>query len=227
MNPGQLFVLAFLGGLSGALMPGPLLTVNIEESIRRGAWTGPKLIFGHAVLELALIVTILLGFGRLLDLGPVKGAIGILGGAVLVWMAYGMIAEAVGGLRLPGREGSPRRSLPLPMAGALVSLANPYWSIWWVTVGLTFLAQAREAGIPGVALFFAGHATADLLWYSAVSLAAAGGRRLMTDRVYQGIILACGIFLAGVGLWFVDSGLGFLELARPSVLIREGLKNLF
>ena len=46
---------SFLVALTGAMMPGPVLTVTISESSRRGAWAGPLLMIGHALLELALI----------------------------------------------------------------------------------------------------------------------------------------------------------------------------
>ncbi len=39
-----IFTTAFLIGLSGALLPGPLLTVAISESARQGFWTGPLLV---------------------------------------------------------------------------------------------------------------------------------------------------------------------------------------
>jgi threonine/homoserine/homoserine lactone efflux protein len=44
-----LFVTSFIVALSGAVMPGPLLTVTISETSRRGLMTGPLLIVGHAV----------------------------------------------------------------------------------------------------------------------------------------------------------------------------------
>ncbi|MGE5551414.1 MAG: LysE family transporter [Bacteroidota bacterium] len=220
MNAAQLFVTALIVGFSGAMMPGPLLTLNIEESMRRGALTGPMLVFGHALLELTLIVAILFGFGRILGLGAVKGAIGLAGGVVLLWMACGMLREAKGSLSLDGQERTERRGMPPVMAGAVISFANPYWSVWWATVGLTYLTRARELAFYGVGLFFMGHILADLTWYSAVSFAVARGRKLFSDRVYRGIIFVCGLFLIYVGLWFIDSAFGFLGLRQPSSFIR-------
>ena len=49
-----------------------------------------------------------------------------------------------------------------------------------------------------------------------VSGAMAGGRRVMTDRVYRGIIFVCGLMLLGFGLWFLWNGLGFLHGAHPA-----------
>ena len=53
-----IFFTSFVIALSGALMPGPLLTVTISESARRGFVAGPLLIAGHGLLELALVVAL-------------------------------------------------------------------------------------------------------------------------------------------------------------------------
>ena len=39
-------------GLSGALMPGPMLSVTVAESYKKGFWAGPLLVVGHAIPEL-------------------------------------------------------------------------------------------------------------------------------------------------------------------------------
>jgi hypothetical protein len=44
-NPAAIFVSSFLIGLSGALMPGPLLAVTIRDTTRRG-FHAPLLVLG-------------------------------------------------------------------------------------------------------------------------------------------------------------------------------------
>ena len=61
-----IFCTSFVLALSGALMPGPLLTVTVSESSRRGMSTGPLMIFGHGLLELALIVALVSGLAPIL-----------------------------------------------------------------------------------------------------------------------------------------------------------------
>ena len=47
-------ITSFIVALSGALMPGPLLTLTVGEAARR-VLGGPLIIVGHALLELALV----------------------------------------------------------------------------------------------------------------------------------------------------------------------------
>jgi threonine/homoserine/homoserine lactone efflux protein len=89
------------------------------------------------------------------------------------------------------------------LLGIVVSLSNPYWSLWWAGIGMTYITKAWLLGIAGLGAFFTGHILADLIWYSAVAGAVTGGRRLMSHRVYRGIIGGCGVFLLWLGLDFI------------------------
>ncbi|MBN1636251.1 MAG: LysE family transporter, partial [Deltaproteobacteria bacterium] len=62
----MIFGSSFVIALSGAMVPGPLLTVTISESARRGAMTGPLLIVGHGILELLLLIAIMMGLAPFL-----------------------------------------------------------------------------------------------------------------------------------------------------------------
>jgi threonine/homoserine/homoserine lactone efflux protein len=75
-----LFTTAFIVGLSGAMMPGPLLTADIYSSAERGFWAGPLLVLGHGLLELALIMALLAGAASFLVRPAVATVIALAGG---------------------------------------------------------------------------------------------------------------------------------------------------
>ena len=227
MELALIFVTALLVAFSGAMMPGPLLTVTISESVRRGFWAGPMLVLGHGLLELVLVVALVLGIASILVHPTVSTTIFLMGGGILCLMGLGMARDAWRGtLELdlaannqeqivnsvgPGQLSTSAwiygRGLHPVAAGILVSLANPYWLLWWATVGLGYVTIAMGRGLPGVASFFTGHILADLIWYSLVSGAVAGGRRFMSQVAYRVLIGACGVFLVGLGGYFIYSGL--------------------
>jgi len=197
---------SFTLALSGALMPGPLLTMTIAESTRRGFRAGPLLICGHSLLELVLVVAIILGLGPFLKQAMVMTAIALLGGVVLAWLGVDMIRTA-GKLTLQQDDVAVPSSLashPIIM-GIVGSLANPYWIIWWATIGLGYLISAMKFGAPGVAFFFLGHISGDFAWYSLVSFGISRGKRILGDESYRTVIRVCGVFLLGFGGWFVFS----------------------
>jgi len=62
----------------------------------------------------------------------------------------------------------------------------------------------------GVASFFTGHVLADFAWYALVAFIVATGRKVMNDRVYQGLLVLCGLALLALGVYFIVSGIRFL-----------------
>ncbi len=211
-TPAAIFVSSFIIGLSGALMPGPLLAVAVRDSARRGVSAAPLLVLGHGILEGALVALILLGLAEWLKGAVATALISVAGGAMLLWMAVGMArdvrtlsaprAEAAagdGGERGPADKGNPARTV---LDGIVVSVSNPYWSFWWATIGLAYLVVARSLGAAGIAAFFAGHILSDFAWYMAVGFAVCMGRGRLSDRFYRGVVGCCAGCLVFFALWF-------------------------
>ena len=213
MNRLAIFFTAWVVGFSGAMMPGPLLTVAITESVKRGAVAGPLLMIGHSVLELMLILALVMGLKKYLDNPIFETIVSLLGGAFLLWMGYGMLRDAItGAITLDLLSTRQQKSLLGPvMAGILVSLSNPYWTIWWSTIGLSYITNAWKYGLAGLAFFYIGHILADFTWYGAVSFAVAKGKTLMTDGLYRGIIAVCGGFLTVLAVKFIWNGLNRIK----------------
>lgn len=211
---------AFVIGLSGALMPGPLFAVAVKEATRRGAWAGPLLIVGHMVLEMVAVVAIALGFARFLNTDLTFILISLLGGAALCWMGIGMLRSAKH-LKLEWGDSDPGGLHPI-LAGAVVSVSNPYWSLWWATAGAACVVSGLEKGALGVLFFFVGHILSDFAWYTLVSVGVARGRSILSDRAYRGLIMACGVFLIGFGAWFVELGVKKMNSAMTE---RSGLEE--
>ncbi len=200
-----LFFSSFTIAFSGAIMPGPLLAATIEASARRGILAGPLLMVGHGILELALLFALFLGLAPLIRRDGVFAAIALAGAAILLWMAVGMF-RARPSLR-DDLHGGTRKGGNLVVNGALMSAANPYWIIWWATIGLGYVLYCRQFGPWGTVAFFAGHILADVVWYTAVSGAVAKGRRFLTDRRYQWLIRSCASFLLVFAGYFFWAGL--------------------
>lgn len=199
-----IFCTSFVLALSGALMPGPLLTVTVSESSRRGTITGPLMIFGHGLLELALVVALLSGLAPILVRDDVFILISLTGGAVLLFMGITML-RGLPGLVLASPTAS-TDSRNLVVAGVVLSAVNPYWLIWWASIGLGYIMHSMKFGVLGVAAFFSGHILADLAWYTLVSFGIARGRHLLGNGLYQKLIGACAMFLIVFACWFFYSG---------------------
>ncbi len=199
---------SFLIAISGAVMPGPVLTVTISESAKRGFMAGPMIVFGHGILELSLMILIIFGFANIVNRPGVIGVVALAGGVVLLGLSYGMLKD-LKSLRLDLTPDEKISGNPV-IAGILTSLANPYWTIWWATIGVGYVVIAMKFGMMGVLFFFIGHIAADLAWYSGISFLVTRGKKYISDRIYRGIILVCALVLIFFAVTFGIMGLNHL-----------------
>ena len=199
-----LFATSFVIALSGAMMPGPVLAMVVSETPRRGPFTGATMMVGHFFLEAVLVAGLALGLASILHNELVLGAIALAGGAMLLWMGQGLLrsSRALTLSVVPGAA----RGTNLVVAGITTSLSNPYWLLWWVTIGVGYVALGLEHGWPGILAFFGGHIAADFAWYTFVSAGLTVGRRFLSDRLYRGLVAVCGLALLYFGAAFLTSG---------------------
>jgi threonine/homoserine/homoserine lactone efflux protein len=207
-----LFSLSFVMALSGALMPGPLLTYTIARTVqtpRRGFLVGAWVIAGHAALEVLIVLGLVFGVMEFLRSPLAIRIIGVLGGLLLLYMGAGLIRQAVrprGGNPLAaaadGGASLVARMHPV-LAGVLVSMSNPYWWVWWITVGS---ASLMRFGVTlekwqGLIAFFVGHEAADLAWYTAISAVTHFGKKAISPGIYRAVLALCGVVIVGFGLY--------------------------
>ena len=207
-SPLQLGLAAFVIGLSGAMSPGPYLTMTIARTLRDGRLSAFLMLVGHALLEAALLIGFAFGLANVLKSPAVARVMSGVGGVVLVWMGASLVWGAWRGTISADLHAAEEPAKMGPVAhGAIVSLSNPYWTLWWATIGITLALRGLEFGPVGVLAFFVGHELADLAWYSVVILAVSAGRHLLSDRVYQLIMGVLGAFLLYLGGSFILSAL--------------------
>ncbi len=223
MSGSYLLITAFLVGLSGAMAPGPLTAVTIEHSLKKGFLAGPLVAFGHIIIEIMIIILLVAGLSSYLARDSVGGLIGLLGGLVLFWMGYKMFAGIFSGSLSLQKEkpvdvsgnsenyssGFFRSSIA---AGTITTFANPYWFIWWATVGAGYITISLRQGTLGVLLFSLGHIAADLGWLSFISLILATGKKYISENIYRAVMVFLALFIIGMGAYFIWSGFNMFSL---------------
>ncbi len=214
MAPLALFFFSWLTGFTGAATPGPVSTYCLTEGARRGFWAGARITLGHTIVEFALVILLAFGLGPFLADAHIKAAIALFGGAFLLWMGMDLTRGAWSGkltldLEARAEPTGITRLGPVP-AGALISLGNPYWFIWWATAGAGFVASALVYGLVGLFAFYFGHILADLTWNSLLTLIASSGRKILPAAFYRWLLIGFGIFLVAFSGYFLWSGIQFI-----------------
>ena len=195
----QVFLLAFALGLTGALAPGPTFVATVNASISGGWTTGPKVMVGHMLAELALFILIVFGLAAVAL--PYTPVITVIGGIALV--IFG--ALTLGGSRNGSIQNTPSGIVTNPyLTGLVTSLANPYFWLWWLSIGSAMVIAGLEGGLILAGIFMVGHWCADLGWYTLVSYGISRGTVFLSDRTYQIIMALCGIFLVLFGAYYLS-----------------------
>jgi len=192
-------VLGFLIGLTGALAPGPTLVATINAALA-GNWTaGLKISLGHMVVESVIFLLIILGFASFA--GPYTTVIAAVGGTALI--IFGIMT--IFGSRKATLSTTPSCAVASPcMAGLLTSAANPYFWIWWLSVGSALVIKTLEGGLLLAIVFMIGHWCADTGWFTFVSTAVSRGKTVLPDTTYHRIMAACGVFLVLFGICYLS-----------------------
>ncbi len=197
----------FIISISGAMQPGPVTATAITMGTRN-RWAGSLLAVGHGIVEFPLMVLIILGLGAIFQKASAQIVIGILGGLALLYMAYGMFKTVSHPVAV---QAGARKDKPI-LAGIVLTVSNPYFLIWWATVGLGLAITATKFGLYAFALFAIVHWLVDLLWVTALSLASFHGTTLFGPKVQQRVMQVC----AGAMLFF---GLFFLYKAGVMLIV--------
>lgn len=197
---------AFVTGFSGAIMPGPMLALTIGQVSARGFWAAPAIVFGHALLELIVVVALIAGLRAIIEKAAVRGAIGIVGGLALVYMGYDMFQAASAQQVEITTQAAGLPWGRLIFAGAAVCVVNPYFTAWWATVGAGQMAHFSPRNVREYLAFYLGHEMSDVVWFGFVGVAVTlGGQHLSL----KWLTMACALIIAALGIWFVYTGLRF------------------
>jgi len=187
--------------LSGVMMPGPMFAVTVAKSYR-SPWAGAQVSIGHAVIEVPLILLIYFGFARFFENSVVQLVLSIAGGAMIIWLGYGMFrarAEVV-------HQGRDLRYGAIT-AGIIMSGLNPFFLLWWATVGSMLIMKVIDYGVVGTVAFTLVHWSCDLVWLSIVSVLIYKTKALWGKRFQEWLFIACSLLLVGFGGWFIVSGI--------------------
>jgi len=202
------FIASYVIAFSGAIMPGPLLSYTISKTTNMGFKAAPLIITGHSIPEIIFIALILLGFKSFLENNIFITTVSFSGAFVLTYMSIKMFLS-IPKLTL-GFSANQQKSKNTILAGALISISNPYWIIWWITIGLGYILMSQKYGSFGIVIFFLGHILGDITWYFFISYLVTGGKKYFTDKIYKYLISVCALLLiifSGIFIYY-----GFTKL---------------
>lgn len=201
MNYFILGIIGFIVGLSGAMLPGPMLAYAISSVLQGGTKNIILIVLGHIFIEVVMIVLILLGLKQLIGSKTVFTILSIMGGAMLIIMGLHIIFRA-SRIRLSMNKNNNFTSGSI-LGGIFFTAFNPTFPTWWLSIGTSLLSRALLFGLLGVIILIVGHWLADFAWFSFVGFAVNRGKLCLDNRAYQLILKILAIILITLGVWFI------------------------
>ncbi|MBD3345680.1 MAG: hypothetical protein GF401_11520 [Chitinivibrionales bacterium] len=186
--------------MSGVMAPGPMTAMVIGRG-NRSPHAGALISLGHGIVEIPLMILLLAGFGHVFSISWIKAATFLVGGIFLFVIAVDLFRS------VKSVEIAPKERVSSPVGeGMLLSIGNPYFLVWWATVGMALIDQVRDFGITGFAVFALVHWLCDFVWFYFLSALSYRGGKFFGNVFQKVLFVVCGVALLFFGGMFVYRG---------------------
>jgi len=104
------------------------------------------------------------------------------------------------------REGkdSPYSAL---VAGIVMTALNPFFLLWWATVGIALVMRFTDYGAAGLLVMIAVHWLCDFLWLSFLSFSVYKTHTFLSQRWQEWIFIVISLLLVFFGARFIVIGI--------------------
>jgi threonine/homoserine/homoserine lactone efflux protein len=185
--------------VSGVMSPGPLFAANVSYGLNGGIKTGLKMAYGHTVVELPLVILLGIGAISLTAVPQFREVIAILG-AISLFVFAGIQIKST--IKKPSTIFE-RKYGPF-LAGIILSGLNPFFLIWWFTIGFKLITDALLLySLLGIGIMFAFHIWMDYAWLCSVAYLSSKGKKIISNRNYSIFMIAISGVLVYFGIVFL------------------------
>jgi len=194
---------------SGALAPGPLFFATLSHGALSGAKSGLMFSIAHTLIEFTLVLLLAFGLLTVANEPIVKIVFGVAGGIALLVFGIMQIRHS---LRFSAGETGSRETAirKLFLTGLAFTGLNPFFIVWWLTVGANLILLGFEFGaLAGVVLMFLSHIWIDYAWLVSLAHFAKVGMNVVGFKWYRVLMAVFGMVLIYFGVTFLIDSIRF------------------
>jgi threonine/homoserine/homoserine lactone efflux protein len=193
-------IIVIIISASGVMSPGPLFAANITYGLKQGTKAGIKIAIGHSIVELPLVILLGIGIFSLEIFPEFKTIISILGAITLFVFAFMQIKST---LKKNKKSETKLKQGPI-ITGVLLSALNPFFIIWWLTIGLKLISDAMAIwAFVGILIVFVLHVWMDFVWLGSTAFLISKSKKIISNTNYKIIMLALSAILIYFGITFL------------------------
>jgi threonine/homoserine/homoserine lactone efflux protein len=211
MNPLEFAGEVILVSTSGVLSPGPLFFINLIYGSKQGIMGGIKIAFGHTMVEFPLVITLAFGlftFSHVFLNNENLKVISIIGGSAIIVFAFAQIISITKG-KIDKQKAYARiyyKKGPI-LLGVIFSALNPFFLVWWLTVGLKLISDSIHffGFVMGILFLFSFHIWMDYAWLIITSYMIHMGISVLKRKFYSALLITMSTILALYGVYIILS----------------------
>jgi threonine/homoserine/homoserine lactone efflux protein len=155
---------------------------------------------GHSIVELPLVI--LLGIGVFsLEIFPEFRTVISIFGAITLFVFAGIQIKTV--LKKNKNISIKPKQGPI-VTGILLSALNPFFIVWWLTIGFKLISDAMMIwAFAGILIVFIFHIWMDFAWLGITAFLASKSKKIISNRNYKIMILVLSLTLIYFGITFL------------------------
>ena len=197
---------------SGVLTPGPLFFANLALSKYGGFWSGIKIAIGHTIVELPVIILYSLPLIVITSSSTIFNmfeVISIIGGVSLIVFGIFYVVRTLSKKNNLTATDKPSFIENPILAGILFTGVNPFFFLWWISVGVKLISDTLQLlGYPlGLVFLFLVHIWMDYAWLGVSSYFASRGIKIIGSHYHKFIIILLALPLFYYGINFILAGM--------------------
>ena len=200
IQPIEFALLVIVVSASGVMAPGPLFAANVAYGLQGGGKSGIKMAIGHTIVELPLVILLGVGVFSFEIFPEFRTLISILGAITLFVFAGIQIKTTLQKKEITALSTKHNTVL----TGIALSALNPFFIIWWSSVGLKLISDAMLIwAFVGILIVFLLHIWMDFVWLYSVARIASKSSKILSNRNYKILMIGLSVMLIYFGISFI------------------------
>lgn len=193
-------------GLATGLSPGPLITLVVSETLKKGKKEGIKVAISPLISEAPIILFVLVILSSVAEKSTLMGVISLLGACFLIYLG-------LSNLRTNVKESKDHLGKDNALLkGITTNLLNPNTYMFWLTIGGRRILESVQLHFSVAILFIFGFYLMLVCSKTAVAITVDKSKTLIKSKYYTYITRALGVVLIVFALTFVRDALEFVGI---------------
>ena len=191
-------------GLSAGVAPGPLLTLVVSETLRRGAGAGVRVALAPVVTDLPIILLSVFVLANISEYHGILGLVSLAGGVFV-------LAMGIEGLRCKGFDAPLAEAGPGSLTrGVLANALSPHPYLFWIGVGAPLMTKALRTDLLSPLAFLAGFYACLVGSKIGVALLVGRSKSFLRGKAYVLAMRLLGLALVALAVFLFRDGIRLL-----------------